>query len=56
MAAALCQAVPSFRSDYKSKSLFISLSNEFYKKYIVTEIIACLLTIFSVPWEVANFI
>ena len=37
MAAAMCQALPSFYSDYNSKSLFIFVSNEFYKKYIVTQ-------------------
>ena len=37
MAAAMCQALPSFYSDYNSKSLFISVSNELYEKYIVTE-------------------
>ena len=37
MAAAMCQALPSFYSDYNSKSLFISVSNEFYEKYIVTQ-------------------
>ena len=41
MAAALCQAfiqiIPSFYSDYNSKSLFISVSNEIYEKYIVTQ-------------------
>ena len=33
----MCQALPSFYSDYKSKSLFVSVSNNFYKKYIVTQ-------------------
>ena len=37
MAAAMCQALPSFYLDYNSKSLFISVSNEFYKKYIITQ-------------------
>ena len=37
MAAAMCQALPSFYSDYNSKSLFISVSNDFYEKYIVTQ-------------------
>ena len=32
MAAAMCQALPSFHSDFKSKSM-----NEFYGKYIVTQ-------------------
>ena len=36
MAAAMCQALPSFYSDYNSKSLLISVSNDFYEKYIVT--------------------
>ena len=36
MAAALCQALPSFYSDYCTKSLFISVSSDFYKKYIVS--------------------
>ena len=36
MAAAMCQALPSFYSDYNSKSLFIFVSNDFYEKYIVT--------------------
>ena len=37
MAAAMCQALPSFYSDHNSKSLFISVSNDFYGKYIVTQ-------------------
>ena len=37
MAAAICQALPSFHSDYNSKSLFISVFNEFYERYIVTQ-------------------
>ena len=36
MAAAMCQALPSFFSDYSNKSLFISVSNELYENYIVT--------------------
>ena len=36
MAAAMCQALPSFYSDYCTKSLFISVSSDFYEKYIVT--------------------
>ena len=36
MAAAMCQALPSFYSDYCKKSLFISVSSDFYEKYIVT--------------------
>ena len=30
----MCQALPSFYSDYNSKSLFISVSNDFYEKNI----------------------
>ena len=37
MAAAMCQALPSFYSDYNIKSLFISVSNKLNKKYIVTQ-------------------
>ena len=33
----MCQALPSFYSDYNSKSLFTSVSNEFYEKNIVTQ-------------------
>ena len=33
----LCQALPSFYSKYKEKSLFISVSNELYEKYLVTQ-------------------
>ena len=33
----MCQALPSFYSDYNSKSLCISVSNNFYEKYIVTQ-------------------
>ena len=36
MAAAMCQALPSFYSDYCKKSQFISVSGDFYVKYIVT--------------------
>ena len=35
MAAAMCQALPSFYSYYNSKSLFISVSNKLYEKYKV---------------------
>ena len=34
MAAAMCQALPSFHSDYSKNSLFISVSNDFYEKHI----------------------
>ena len=37
MAAAMCQALPSFYSDYCKKSLFISVSSDFYETYIVTQ-------------------
>ena len=37
MAAAMCQALPSFCSDYCKKSLFIFVSSDFYEKYIVTQ-------------------
>ena len=36
MAAAVCQALPSFFSEYCQKSLFNSVSSEFYEKHIVT--------------------
>ena len=36
MAAAMCQALPRFYSDYCKKSLFISVTSDFYEKYIVT--------------------
>ena len=36
MAAAVCQALPSFYSYYCQKSLFISVSSDLYEKYIVT--------------------
>ena len=36
MTAAMCQAVLSFYSEYCQKSLFISVSSDFYEKYIVT--------------------
>ena len=36
MAAAMCQALPSFYSEYCQKSLFISVSSDFYENYIVT--------------------
>ena len=32
----MCQALPSFYSDYCQKSLFISVSSDLYEKYIVT--------------------
>ena len=37
MPAAMCQALSSFYLGYKIKSLLISISSEFYKKYIVTQ-------------------
>ena len=36
MAAAMCQAPPSFYSDYCQKFLFISVFRYFYEKYMVT--------------------
>ena len=36
MAAAMWQALPSFSSEYCQKSLFISVSSDFYKKCKVT--------------------
>ena len=38
MAAAMCQALPSFCSDYNSNSLFNYVSNDFNEKYIVTQV------------------
>ena len=35
-AAAMCQALPSFSSDYCQKLLFISISGDFYEEYIVS--------------------
>ena len=37
MAAAECQALPSFYPDYINKSFFISVSYKFYEKYMVTQ-------------------
>ena len=37
MAAAECQTLASFYSDYSKKLLLISNSNEFYEKYIATQ-------------------
>ena len=37
MASAMCQAYPTFYSDYNAKSLFISVSENFYEKFIVTQ-------------------
>ena len=37
MASAMCQAYPTFFSDYNAKSLFISVSERFYEKPIVTQ-------------------
>ena len=37
MAAAMCQALPSYYSDYNSESLVIFVSNKFYEKYIVAQ-------------------
>ena len=36
MAAAMCQALPSFYSDYCQKPQFIFVSSDFYEKNIVT--------------------
>ena len=36
MAAAMCQALPSFYSDYFKKLLIISVSSGFYEKHLVT--------------------
>ena len=32
----MCQALPRFYSDYCKKSLFVSVSSDFYEKHIVT--------------------
>ena len=37
MAAAMCQALPRFFSNYSKKLLFISVSNELYENYIVIQ-------------------
>ena len=37
MAFAMCQAYPTFYSDYNAKSLFISVSENFNEKFIVTQ-------------------
>ena len=37
MESAMCQAYPTFYSDYNAKSLFISVSENFYEKFIVTQ-------------------
>ena len=37
MASAICQAYPTFYSFYNAKSLFISVSENFYEKIIVTQ-------------------
>ena len=37
MASAMCQAYPTFYSDYNAKSFFISVSENFYEKFIVTQ-------------------
>ena len=37
MVTAMCQALPSFYSDYCQKSLFISVSSDFYEKSLVTK-------------------
>ena len=36
MAAAMCQALPSFHSDYYQKLIIISVPSDFYEKYKVT--------------------
>ena len=33
----MCQTYPTFYSDYNAKSLFISVSENFYEKFIVTQ-------------------
>ena len=37
MASAMCQAYPTFYSNYNAKSLFISVSENFHEKFIVTQ-------------------
>ena len=37
MASAICQAYPTLYPDYNAKSLFISVSENFYEKFIVTQ-------------------
>ena len=37
MASAMCQAYPTFYSDYNAKSLLISVSEYFYEKFIVNQ-------------------
>ena len=37
MAAAMCQALPSFHSGYRKNSLIFSISSDFYEKYTVTQ-------------------
>ena len=37
IASAMCQACSTFYSDYNAESLFISASENFYEKFIVTQ-------------------
>ena len=37
MASAMCQAYPTFYSDYNAKTLFISVSENFYEDFFVTQ-------------------
>ena len=55
MASAMCQAYPTFYSDYNAKSLFISVSEKFYEKIIVTKTTVYLTIHHSAQWKIANF-
>ena len=54
MAAAMCQALPSFYSEFCQKSLFIPVSSDFYENYIVTNNVS-LPTILTVVWKIVSF-
>ena len=56
IASAMCRAYPTFYWDYNEKSLFISVSENFYEEFIVTQDYTVYLTIYhSAQWKIANF-
>ena len=55
MASAMCQAYPTFYSDYNAKSLFISVSENFYEKLDVTQDYCDLTIHLSAQWKTAKF-
>ena len=55
MASAMCQAYPTFYSDYNGKTLFISVSETFMKSSLSVKTTVFLTIYQSAQWNIVNF-